>query len=148
MKTKIFLLIACVAMILVSCEPNTSIVNNSADGCIVSLTGSGFRLKSISIKDKNSRVVGTGSFLAEYIVPENGSIVVDLEYYCEYYFQGREHRCGVYHPLSFELGVESAKSLDVEIVAIETDGYVYYDYVRVYVNGLLWKTLEYTHGES
>ena len=67
-------------MILAGCEPNTSIVNNSADGCLVSLTGSGFRLKSISIKNKNSHVVGTGSFLADYIVPEDGSVVVDLEY--------------------------------------------------------------------
>ena len=147
MKAKLFLLIACVAMILAGCEPNTSIVNNSADGCLVSLTGSGFRLKSISIKNKNSHVVGTGSFLADYIVPEDGSVVVDLEYYCEYYFQGRERRCGEYHPLSFEIGVESAKSLEIEIVAVETGGYVYYDEVQVYVNGLLWKTLDFPHNE-
>lgn len=154
-----FIITAC---LLVGCEPNIpeniddekpkdenpqvetdSSLDDEKNNCTVSLVSETPLVKatSISIKDKNGKSVGQGAFFGDYYVPYDGKIIVQYEYYCNYNWS-TEYRCKKWYPDSFELAVSSAKSLEVKIVAKNTDT-DYHTYFVIYVNGATWKVIEH-----
>ena len=94
-----------------------------------------------TIKDKNGKSVGQGSFFGDYYVPYDGSITVQYEYYCNYYSYSTGG-CEKWYPDSFEIAVSSAQSLEVKIVA-QDEHYGLHTYFVIYVNGAIWKTIEH-----
>lgn len=145
------------AFLFAGCEPNNpdtpkdenpkvetdSSLDDEKSNCKVSLNSetSFIKASSISIKDKNGKSVGQGSFFGDYYVPYDGSIVVQYEYYCNY-SSYRNNGCEKWYPDSFEIAVSSAQSLEVKIVAQdEHDGL--HTYFVIYINGAIWKTIEH-----
>ena len=149
-----FIITAC---LFVGCEPNIpeniedekpkdenpqveidSNLDDEKSNCTVSLvseTSPFVKATSISIKDKNGKSVGQGTFFGDYYVPYDGSIVVQYEYYCSYSYK--------WYPDSFEIAVLSAKSLEVKIVAQDANYSYTCSYSVIYVNGAVWKVIEH-----
>lgn len=144
------------ALLIISCEPNNpetpkdenpkvetdSSLDDEKSNCKVSLNSetSFIKATAISIKDKNGKTVGQGSFFGDYYVPYDGSIVVQYEYYCNYF--SSRNGCEKWYPDSFEIAVSSAQSLEVKIVA-QDEHYGLHTYFVIYINGAIWKTIEH-----
>ena len=141
------------AFLFAGCEPNNpeipkdenpkvetdSSLDDGKSNCKVSLVSETSLVKasSILIKDKNGKSVGQGSFFGDYYVPYDGIIVVQYEYYCNYF-----NECEKWYPDSFEIAVSSAQSLEVKIVA-QDEHYGLHIYFVIYINGAIWKTIEH-----
>ena len=156
-----FIITAC---LLVGCEPNIpeniddekpkdenpqvetdSSLDDEKNNCTVSLVSETTIVKatSISIKDKNGKSVGQGAFFGDYYVPYDGKIIVQYEYYCNYWYWTTERGgCEKWYPDSFELAVSSDKRLEVKIFAQNVDDDFHTDLV-IYVNGAIWKVIEH-----
>ena len=144
------------ASLFIGCEPNNleipkdenpkvetdSSLDDGKSNCKVSLVSETSLVKasSILIKDKDGKSVGQGSFFGDYYVPYDGSIVVQYEYYCNYF--SSRNGCEKWYPDSFEIAVSSAQSLDVKIVA-QDEHYGLHTYFVIYINGAIWKTIEH-----
>ena len=144
------------AYLFAGCEPNNpeipkdenpkvetdSSLDDGKSNCKVSLVSetSFVKASSILIKDKNGKSVGQGSFFGDYYVPYDGSIVVQYEYYCNYWSLGSV--CEKWYPDSFEIAVSSVQSLEVKIVAQDEHSGLH-TYFVIYINGAMWKTIEH-----
>lgn len=146
------------AFLFAGCEPNNpetpkdenpkvetdSSLDDEKSNCKVSLVSETSLVKasSILIKDKNGKSVGQGSFFGDYYVPYDGSIVVQYEYYCNYFYYSSHNGCDKWYPDSFEIAVSSAQSLEVKIVS-QDEQYDLHTYLVIYINGAIWKTIEH-----
>ena len=144
------------AFLFAGCEPNNpdtpkdenpkvetdSSLDDEKSNCKVSLNSetSFIKATAISIKDKNGKTVGQGSFFGDYYVPYDGKIMVNYEYYCNYF--SSRNGCEKWYPDSFEIAVSSAQSLEVKIVA-QDEHYGLHTYFVIYINGAIWKTIEH-----
>ena len=151
-KFSLFALII-TAYLFAGCEPNNpetpkdekpkvetdSSLDDEKSNCKVSLVSetSFIKANSISIKDKNGKTIGQGSFFGDYYVPYDGKIIVNYEYYCNQF-----PNCEKWYSDSFEIAVSSAQSLEVKIVA-QDEHYGLHTYFVIYVNGAIWKTIEH-----
>ena len=143
-----------IACFFIGCEPNNPVEEDSKaetdsslddekSNCLVSLVSetSYVKASSISIEDKNGKIVGQGSFFGDYYVPYDGKIIVNYEYYCNYEGYNRPD-CKKWYLDSFEIAVSSAQSLEVKTIAedVRNDCHTY---LVIYVNGAIWKTIEH-----
>lgn len=90
-------------------EKSNCLINISAEGSSTSSTNYAtvdyLQLNSLTIKDENGKVVGTGDYLGSYYVPYDGTITINWNH--------REYTGDSFTTSEYTFNVKSAHQLDV-----------------------------------